>query len=231
MRKTVLACTAGLCAAAGTAHAGPINLLTNGSFESGSGSAGQAGVFTGWTITGTGTSPGTGPQRIQYGPNATAYGDNVPVDPFTYSPDASLSHALFLVDDAATEALSQTVSLIGGVTYEVGFDFFETLSGANNANPFTLSAILAGGTLTTISSGSQYGAGTWYHVYDIFTPASSLTTTFAFAYSSGASPAKDVVVDDVYIQTPPVSTPEPASLAILAAGCAALGVMRQRRPA
>jgi hypothetical protein len=232
VRILSLAVAAALCAAATAAQAGPVNLLSNGSFEQGAGTAGQTGSFTGWTIGGTGgVSPGTGPQRIQYGPNATAYGDNVSPDPFTYSPDASGSNAAFFVDDAAYETLSQTVTLVAGVTYEVGFDFFETLSGANNPNSFTLSAILGGTTLATISSGSQYGAGVWYHIYDVFTAASSGSNTFTFAYASAASPAKDVIVDDVYVQTPPVSIPEPDALAMLAAGLAALGLARQRRAA
>ena len=232
MRLAIIIGLAGFCGAAAPAYAGPANLLGNGSFEQGSGTAGQAGTFTGWTIGGSsfGSGPGVGPQRIQYGANGTAYGDNVPADPFTNSPDASGNNAAFFVDDAANETLSQHIAVNGGTTYEVGFDFFETLSGAANPNPFTLSASIDGTVLASVTSGVQYGAGTWYHVFEIFTPAASNDNSmFTFLYTSGASAAKDVIVDDVYVEVaPPGDIPEPASALVLGAGLFGLLALRRR---
>jgi hypothetical protein len=231
MRLAIVAALAGISSAAAPAYAG-VNLLTNGSFEQGTGSAGEAGTFTGWTIGGTsnGSGPGAGPQRIQYGTNATGYGDNVSPDPFTNSPDASGSNAAFFVDDAANETLSQHIGVTAGTTYEVGFDFFETLTGAANPNPFTLSAMIDGTVLTTVTSGVNYGAGTWYHVFETFTPLiSNSGSLFTFVYNSGPSAAKDVIVDDVYVEVaPPGDIPEPASALVLGAGLFGLMAMRRR---
>jgi hypothetical protein len=232
MRTAIVAGLMSLPFMGGAALAGPTNLLSDGSFESASGTAGGLGTFPSWTVGGTfGSGPGQGPQVIVYGPNATAYGDNVPVDPFTDSPDASGNQAAFFVDDAAHETLSQSIAVTGGTTYEVGFDFFETLSGAANPNAFTLSAILDGTTLATITSGTQYGSGTWYHVFEVFTPtASSANSQFVFDYLSGATAAKDVIVDDVYVEVaPPGDIPEPTSIAALGIGLLGLGWARQRR--
>ena len=216
----------------GAAYAGPLNLISNGSFEQGTGTEGQAGSFTDWTVTNTsmGSGPGLGPQRVQYGPNTTAYNDNVQPDPFTFSPEATGSNAAFFVDDNAVESLSQAISLVGGTTYEVGFDFFETNSGANNPNFFTLTASLGGAVLATITSDVRYGAGTWYHVFEVFTPTvSSPNGTFTFSYTSGAAAAKDVIVDDVYVEVAPTGDiPEPASMLALAVGLGALGCVRSR---
>ena len=232
MRLAIIIGLAGLCGAAAPAYAGATNLVSNVSFELGTGTAGQAGTFTDWTIggTATGSGPGLGPQRIQYGTNATGYGDNVQADPFTNSPDASGNNAAFFVDDAANETLSQRIGVTGGTTYEVGFDFFETLSGAANPNPFTLSAMIDGTVLATVTSGVQYGAGTWYHVFEIFTPSvSNDNSLFTFLYTSGASAAKDVIVDDVYVEiAPPGDIPEPASALVLGAGLFGLLALRRR---
>jgi hypothetical protein len=232
MKRMFLVPFGAMLVAGSAAYAGPINLITNGSFEQGTGSAGQTGTFNGWTVTDTniGSGPGLGPQRVQYGPNTTAYGDNVAPDPFTDSPEATGTHAAFFVDDNAVESLSQTISLVAGTTYEVGFDFFETLSGASNPNFFTLSASLGNAVLATITSDVKYGAGTWYHVFEVFTPTvDSPNGTFTFTYTSGPSAAKDVIVDDVYVEVAPAGDiPEPASILALAVGLGALGYARSR---
>jgi hypothetical protein len=214
------------------AVAGPGNLLSDGSFEAGSGGSGVLGTFPSWTVGGTfGSGPGAGPEVITYGADATGYGDTITPDPFTNSPDATGNQAAFAVDDGAHETLSQTISVTGGTTYEVGFHFFETLSGANNPYPFTLSAILDGTTLVTISSGVQYGAGIWYHVFEVFTPTvSSANADFVFDYLSGNGTAKDVIVDDVYVEVaPPGDIPEPAAIAAFGMGLLGLGLARYRR--
>jgi hypothetical protein len=214
-----------------SAHATAVNLISNGSFETGTGTAGAEGSFTGWTIGGTfGSGPGKGPERITYGTNATGYGDAVTPDPFTNSPDASGSHAAFFVDDNASETLSQSISVVTGTEYEVGFDFFETNSGAANPGAFTLSASLNGTLLTTISSGVTYGAGTWYHVFEVFEATSSGTSGFKFAYSSANETSKDVIVDDVYVEVAPESdVPEPASFGLMGLGLGAVAFLANRR--
>jgi hypothetical protein len=239
MRHTLLGSLLGSVALITAAHAAPpvnpnVNLVQNGSFEMGTGSAGNVSSFNSWTISNSpaGSGPGNGPEWITYGANATGFGDNVAADPFTNSPDASGSHAAFFVDDAANETLSQSIAVTTGNVYEVGFDFFETNSGANNPNFFSLSASLNGTVLKTITSGATYGAGTWYHVFDVFTATSSGNSGFQFSYLSGGSAAKDVIVDDVYVETaPPADIPEPASFAMLGAGLLALGAftLRARR--
>ncbi len=233
MRSYGLASVVGAVVFASAAQAAPLNLLGNGSFESGSGSAGSAGSFTGWTVGGStmGVSPGAGPQRITYGAGATAYGDTVPADPFTSSPDASGTKAAYFVDDAARETLSQSIAITAGTTYEVGFDFFETNTGAANPNPFSLTASLNGTTLATIASSdpAYVPTGTWYHVFELFTAANAGNSGFVFSYLSGAYTAKDVIVDDVYVETAPAAdVPEPASFAMLGLGLCALTALGWR---
>lgn len=202
-----LASAAAIAFATSGSIAAPI--VTNGSFESG---------LTGWTTAGGGTTPGIGITVITTGGvNSTGYGDNVPIYDGT--------HAVFFVDDNANETLSQSVSLAGGTAYTLSFALFATRSGAANQYSFSLKDWLGADLLATNSSASV-PVGVWTPYSYSFVAPSTGNFLLAFNFTSGATPAKDVLLDAVNI----TAVPEPASWAMMLMGMGALGLaMRQRR--
>ena len=212
--------TAVASVAVGGTAARAANLVTNGSFEAGGGS------FQNWTISGTdGSGPGNGPQIITTdGMTSGPYGDVIKADPFTSSPDASGTHAAYFVDDNASEQLKEVISVVAGVTYDVGFDYYLTGSGINNPGGFSLGASLGSQAITTVSSTQGNQAGTWYHVFSTYTAPITGTIAYAFNYSSANAISKDVVVDDIYVKVP-----EPPSVPILVLMLGALAFLRRRR--
>ena len=215
----------------GAALALPTNLLSNGNLDLGSGGTGKPGVFTGWTVGGTGgTSPGTGPQWITLGGVATGYGDTIPASPLNFSPDPAGTQAAFFVDDNAFETLSQTVLLTAGVPYQAGFDFFETNSGAGNPAGFTLTEAIGALVLDSVTS-TGLASGTWIHAGGTFTPTTSGDATFSLTFSTGSGTGKDVVADNIFIEPAASGTgiPEPATVAVLGVALLGLGLVRHRR--
>lgn len=229
-----------LALACGAAQATPIaaNYVSNGSFENFTVTV-NATSFTGWTITtGPGAyGPGYGPESaITDGSTANRYGDVIAADnASTSSPDAAGTHALYLVDDVAYETLSETVYLPHAGTYEVGFDALNTGSGANNAFNSTVTALIAG---VTVVSGNTtlFGTNRWTHESANATVAAAGNYTVTFQFQGGTSPARDIMVDRVYIVGnstlsgggASIPVPEPASLTVLAGALAALAGLRRR---
>lgn len=216
-----------LASVVAVAPASAANLLTNGSFES----FGAPGDFTGWTYAGDGLAP----SAITYG-SATgyptgAYGEAVPADDSgSASPDAVGDHAAYFVSDAATQTLSQTLSLGVGV-YTIGFSAYVPLNGYGNAFDASFTGDVAGTSLANFTvDGSAPGQWqTFSGVANILT-AGDYTTTFTF--HSGAFPAGDVVIDRVYVVAGDVTgaVPEPASWAMMLAGFGMIGgALRSRR--
>lgn len=190
---------------ASAAHAA---VVTNGSFESG---------LSGWTTSGSGTTPGIGITVLTTGgSNTTGYGDNVP--------NYDGTHAAFFVDDNARETLSQSISLVGGQKYTLSFGLFATSSGANNQFGFSLADLVGGATLSTLSN-TDVPVGVWTGYSYAFTALATQNYLLSFDFGSGPAPAKDVLLDAVSV----TAVPEPATWAMMMLGFLGLGFLGYRQ--
>lgn len=243
-RRTIAALIAAiaLIGSGGTqAFATPVNAVVNGSFEQ-SAPGVNTGGFYGWTVSKVaGSFPGTGPQIITTdGITKGPYGDAIISDnaqsPYP-NPDKGGNSAVYFVDDKANKSITKSFWLAAG-TYEVGFDLYATASGYQNINGALFSASILGAVVTT-GDVSKYPKATWQHFSANATIQVAVYYTASFAFLSGAVPAKDIVVDNVYVinQTTqsgggaviPVATPEPGSGALFALGLIGLGAGAKRR--
>jgi hypothetical protein len=215
MRKLALVTllAAPLCASAAT------NLISNGSFESG---------LSGWTVTGSvGDIYPVG--VISYN-SATAYptgafGEAVPVvNAASSSLSATGASALYFVSDFSSEVVSQQVIVSTSGAYTFGFDLYLPANGFANDVDATL-GINLGGTSVGSYALSSLAPTTWLANSSAVNLAAG-TYTVSFAFSSNGKPAKDVVLDNVYLIS---SVPEASSSAMLLAGLAGIGFMALRR--
>ena len=198
--------------AATNANAAPI--VKNGGFTNG---------MSGWTVAGSGVTPGQGVTSIALGGNnSTGYGDNVPF--YVDSTGQKNTNAAYFVDDQACESISQTVTLAANTTYTLSYALFATASGANNPYAFTIKNTVTGvlDSFTNSQTGTQVPVGAWTSEANTFTTGTGTSYTLEFDYSSGSAPAKDVLLTDVAI-------PEPVSIALLAIGMIGTGVAARRR--
>jgi MYXO-CTERM domain-containing protein len=228
MFRNILLATALIGALAAPAVAAT-NLVANGSFESG---------LTGWTIGGTETQ-GFPPAAIFYN-SATAYptgafGEAVPpANAVTFSPDpAGERGAYFVSDFANAQSLTQTVFLAAG-TYTIGFSVYAPANGFANLNDAQFSATIANVELASyaVSTGP---ATTW----QAFSGAATIVTAgnyqIEFLFDTNGNPAKDVVIDQVYIIAgnpgggDPDVIPTPAALGLFGLGLLGLAAARRRR--
>ena len=195
------------------------NLLTNGSFESG---------FSGWTLSNVGG--GTAPVVIPYGTTATypfgAFGEAIlPNAVASISPDAvGRSLAYFSSDTANPDTLSQTISLVAGQTYNLGFDFYAPANGISNPNDATLLFRVNGtqvGSVLTAGSVTGTPAQTWFNFNTTFVAASNGPATLALDFRGLGVTAADFGVDRVYATA---AVPEPATWAMMIFGFGGVGV-------
>jgi hypothetical protein len=231
MKKFVVAAAvAALVAGGSTAPAFASNLLVNGSFESG---------LSSWTAANIGVT-NSNPVVIEYGQASNyptgAYGEAVPavssptvigsfVNP-GYDPVGT--HGLYLSSDTGTQTISQSVALAAG-SYTFGFDFYLPANGVANINGATFEAFVGAQSLGSFSA-SDYTAQKWY----TFTGSMSLVDagTFTFSFMANGNPAKDFVIDRVFLA--PTSeqqsgVPEAGTWAMMVVGFGAIGAASRRR--
>lgn len=206
--------------AAGPASAA-VNLVANGSFESG---------LAGWTLTNAPSSFSA--VAIFYNQPASyptgAFGEAVPPQNApTNSPDAVGERAAYFVSDFSNnETLSQQVYLTAGI-YQIGFSAYAPANGYANAGDAQFEGIVANLTLANyaVSAGP---VTTW----QTFAGAANIVAdgfyTVSFSFSTNQLPSKDIVVDQVYIiaGNPPIGVPEPMALSLFGASLLGLAGLR-----
>jgi hypothetical protein len=212
-----VAFAAGL-AVAGQASAA-VNLLANGSFETGD--------YTGWSY--AGVTPGGFPTAVISYNTAAAYpngafGEAVPPDnSASPSPDPVGDHAAYFVADGANEVLSQTVFLDAGL-YTIGFSVYVPFNGFNNPGDASFTGTVAGVNLANFNvDGST--PGTWVHFAGVANIAVAGNYLTSFTYNSASGPAGDFVVDRAYIVAGDVTggIPEPATWGLMLLGFGGAG--------
>ena len=191
MFRTIgIAAAACLGLIAGAAQATPINLVTNGNFATGD--------FTGWTVGGNNTGF---PQAVVSTNAACCFGEFVPADPLTVgSPDPGGTHAVYFVDDHATQTLTQTIFLATG-NYAIGFDAYAPHNGFSNPGDAEFSATIAGVLLADYTVHTQKDPGVWINFSGLADVVVAGNYQVAFDFSTFGGASADVLIDRVFIAT------------------------------
>jgi PEP-CTERM motif len=224
------------------------NLVLNGSFEGATG-----GTPTGWSLGGVAVD-GAKPVAIKYNQKSNyptgAQGEAVPIDDAaSLSPDAAGQNGVYFVSDEAKNlSLYQSVYLTPG-SYEIGFDSYDTLNGAEQPHDATFTANIAGVQLANFDLASVApGVWTSYSGVAKITTAGDYLVSFTFntpdtpanpdpANPGGEYNAKDVVIDRAYVigdadgggvPIPSAAVPEPTTWAMMALGFVGLGFLGRR---
>jgi hypothetical protein len=240
--KQIRVAGAMLVVAGGVAPAHAVtNLINNGSFEAG---ATGTGGFVGWTKTNV---PSNAPASV-IGYNTSnsyptgAFGESVAPDNLvSASPDAVGSKAAYFVGDfSVNEAISQ-LTYLGVGNYRVGFSYYLTQNGLNNAGNASFAATIIGVPVASTAITGSSAARTWLYASGVgqITMAGHYNT--AFTFNSNAAPSKDIVIDrvfavrtndpaDVIIPPTPSFVPEPQTWAMIVLGFGLVGAVARRRP-
>lgn len=152
-----------------------------------------------------------------------------PNNALTNSPDAVGLRAAYFVEDYATnQSLSQMVFLAAGI-YQIGFSAYAPANGFANQFDARFSGVVAGVQLANyaVSSGPVTTWKTFSGVANINIAGNYLVE---FVFNTNGLPAKDVVIDQVYIiegnPSIPSEVPEPGTLVLV--GSALVAGLRRR---
>ena len=213
--------------ACGVASAAPVNLVTNGSFEEG------LDGLMGWTIGGI-DNQGFPPVAIFYGAASAypigAYGEAIPQNnATTNSPDAVGERAAYFVSDLAfNQSLYQSISVVDTGVYQIGFSAYAPANGYANFYDANFSAVIANVPLASYAVSGELV--TKWHTFAGTANLTSGSYMVEFVFNTNGVPAKDVVIDQVYvIENPPTNVPEPGSLALLGLGLTGLAATLRRK--
>jgi len=183
----------------GAVQATPVNLLTNGDFETGNAS--------GWTMSGNVNVTGS------YGGNS--YFGAGPLDGGALGYYALAFNA---GDSAPNAVVSQSIDTIIGQLYELSFDYGVTWAGNQS-----LAVNVAGQGHVAQTTNTAFDHFSYNFV------ATSATTLLTFSdLQANYTFSQDGLIDNVSV-TAVTTVPEPASLALAALALAGVAAVRRRR--
>lgn len=199
--------------AAGTASAGPVNLITNGNFETvADGYTFNSGfkvinnassALTGWTV---------GASSVDLIRNAYNAIDGYSID---------------MLGTPGPGFLSQSFSVVAGQRYNLSFDMARNSSGPAGQGVAVSFGGVAGNFYSTAAASNTLSSNTLS-----FTAASTGLATLSFASAAKAGTPFDnfsgAVIDNVSVMA---AVPEPETYAMLLAGLGLMGFLRRRKAA
>jgi hypothetical protein len=223
------------CISIATSSVFAANLIVDGSFENAAVNTGagySSGAITGspsWTVSSGGAQSGV---LIEVPSVSSSY--PAPKDPLTVgSPDLGGNQIAYFTTDTGTVTVSQTLTLLAGTHYHVGYDLIQLFAGQANPASATMTVVINGVTLGSTNT-SQLPAGSsstdasaWKNFSFAFTPTTT-SNTISFTFSTGGGTAKDIGLDRVFTE---VVTPESPSLFVtlfFVASIAGIETLRHR---